>query len=188
MIDCFWLPPLEECTNLAAWKIYEEHIYNIFYSDFIGDTPYYGKKEVRIRHRPYINGKEESFYHVTCKDFFHDRERNPDIRRCERIRWVRKFIENECDTSKCDKCEGVLIWEETSIERQCNKRIHILLPEEKYLVVLENRESFYLLITAHYLDRYGEVEKKVDKYRKWLENRKRPASGTQSEAPSTTGR
>ena len=109
-----WLPELEYCDDLSQWAEYEEMIYDIFIDDFITDVPQFKGKDIKIREYPRIDGKEESFYHVTCKDYFKTMERNPDLRRCERIRWVRAFIENyNCDPKLCEDCEGVKVWCET---------------------------------------------------------------------------
>ena len=121
------------------WAKYEKMIYNIFIGDFITDVPQFKGKDIRIREYPRIDGKEESFYHVTCKDYFKTMERNPDLRRCERIRWVRAFIENyNCNPKLCEDCEGVKAWCETYKGR---RRIHFLLEEEKYMVVIEKRTN-----------------------------------------------
>lgn len=89
-------------------------------------------------------------------------ERNPDLRRCERIRWVRAFIENyNCDPKLCEDCEGVKVWCETY---KGKKRIHFLLVEEKYMVVIEKRPKYYQLITAFYFDYDNALEKKLKHY------------------------
>lgn len=161
-MDVCWLPELEYCDNLSQWAEYEEMIYDIFIDDFITDVPQFRDKDIKIREYPRIDGKEESFYHVTCKDYFKTMERNPDLRRCERIRWVRAFIENyNCDPTLCEDCEGVKVWCETY---KGKKRIHFLLVEEKYMVVIEKRPNYYQLITAFYFDYDNALEKKLKHY------------------------
>lgn len=160
-----WLPGLELYKNYSSWNEYEEALYSIFRKDFIESHPNYKSKRVKIRRHPIECGKEEAFFHVTCQDYQKDGNRAPDFRRCERIRWVRAFIEHyHCDSSLCETCDGVKIWEEPYHGK---KRVHILLLEERYMVVLEPRESYCLLITAFYFDHDHALAKKLKHYEKY---------------------
>ncbi len=162
MNNC-WLPPLE-CFNgnLCDWNIYQEKIYNIFKKDFIESFPYFQGLQVNIRKQPISYGKEEAFFHITCQDFSKDGHRNPDFRRCERIRWVRAFIENyQCNPNLCDSCDGIKVWKEPY---KNTERVHILLEEERYIVVIELRKKYCLLVTAFYLDQDHALQKKLNHY------------------------
>lgn len=162
MIGCEWIPDLELCCDLSHFKEYENHIYQIFRNDFIDSYPLFDAKRVKIRHEPIVFGKEEAFYHVTCQDYAKNRQRNPDLRRCERIRWVRSFIENyACDSSACDFCDGIKLWDE---KYKSNVRTHILLEEERYMVVVEKRPKYCLLITAFYFDQDHRLRKTLQRY------------------------
>jgi hypothetical protein len=71
-----------------------------------------------------------------------EEDRIPDFRRCERIRWARPLIEHDAEPD-------VLVWTEP---RGANDdRIHIYLPDERYLVVLADRGSYILPWTAFYI-------------------------------------
>lgn len=146
------------------WKEYENAIYEIFKNDFINTYPTFDNKRVKIRYHPIEFGKEEAFFHVTCQDYLKDGERAPDLRRCERIRWVRKFIENYDCRENCEPCDGVKVWYKPY---KNNQRVHILLEEEKYMVVVEKREKYCLLITAYYLDKEHTLRKKLSEYNKY---------------------
>ena len=81
------------------------------------------------------------------------------------MRWVRAFIENyNCDPSKCTGCDGIKIWEKPY---KNNQRIHLLFEEERYIVVLERRENYVLLITAFYIEQDHTLEKKVKEYHQY---------------------
>lgn len=170
MTKCPWLPPLEIYEPCCEWIQYENKIYEIFSRDFIETYPIYNNKQIKIRHYPMEFGKEEAFFHVTCQ-VYSNSNRDPDFRRCERIRWVRKFIENYTCCNKCDLCGGIKIWEKP-YKNTC--RVHFLLEEEKYMVVLEERLNYYLLITAFYIERNHTLRKKIKEYQKYNKNRKRP--------------
>ena len=162
MIDCVWLPELVLCDDLSKWTEYEQIIYSIFCQDFIETRPQYCGKPVYIRKHPIEQGKEEAFFHVTCQDYSKSGNRVPDLRRCERIRWVRSFIENyNCDSTQCPTCDGVKVWCE---QYKMYTRTHILLEEERYMVVVENRAEFNLLITAFYFDMDHKLEKALKRY------------------------
>ena len=111
-MECNWLPELVICENWAKFDEYDEIIYKIFKRDFIDSKPLYENKEVLIRKEPVVNNKEQVFFHVTSKDYNKDGERCPDPRRCERIKWIRRFIENDFCVDNCTVCEGLKIWEE----------------------------------------------------------------------------
>lgn len=155
-----WLPKLEYFEAYQnSPEIYLNALYLIFKTDFITGYPLFKGKQVTIRKHPMEFGKEEAFFHTTCQDYTKTQDRLPDFRRCERIRWVRAFIENyDCDSSLC---EGVKVWEEPYKNK---KRVHILLKEERYMVVLEPRESYCLLITAFYFDQDHALKKKLKHY------------------------
>lgn len=95
MNEICWLPELEYLAQYEnIWSIYESALYSIFKSDFIDSYPLYKNTRVNVKHYPIEYGKEEAFFHTTCKDYTGNGARVPDFRRCERIRWVRAFIEN----------------------------------------------------------------------------------------------
>ena len=157
-----WIPKQEPYEGYETWKDYEDLLYSIFKCDFIEDHPEFEGKRVAIRKEPIEYGKEEAFFHVTCQDYLKDGERVPDLRRCERIRWVRAFIENYgCDPSLCPECDGVKVWSEPY---KSTSRVHMLLEEERYMVVIERRGSYCLLITAFYFDQDHKLKKKLKHY------------------------
>ena len=48
-----------------------------------------------------------------------------------------------------------------------NQRIHLLFEEERYIVVLERRENYVLLITAFYIEYDHTLENKVKEYQEY---------------------
>lgn len=161
---CEHLPDLE-LFNGEDWVEYQERLYDIFKNDFLITQLKIDEKPLVIRKHPIEYGKEEAFFHVTCQDYLHNGERRPDIRRCERIRWVRKCVENYInDESSCNSCNDMKVWEKPY---KMYSRIHILFECERYLVVIERRQSYFLLITAFYFEREHEFQKRIKEYYKF---------------------
>ena len=168
-MDCKWLPDLIPCTDWTKFDEYEEKIYQIFKGDFIDTHPSFQGTPVKIRYQPYHNGREEAFFHITSQEYAHDGERLPDNKRCERIRWVRAFIENhECDDICPEPCDGVKVWYEMY---RNYRRYHLLLEEENYMVLIEKRQSYTLLITAYYFDHPHSMRKQLKKYNEFWKAR-----------------
>lgn len=165
-MKCKWLPELMVCENWAEFSSYEENIYQVFSHDFIETHPEFEHKPVKIRWHPIVDGREQAFFHVTSKEYTSDTERCPDPKRCERIRWIRAFIENyDCDPNQCDVyCSGIKVWDEPY---KMYTRVYILSEEEKYMVIVERRGTYNLLITAYYLDYPHALEKQLKKYRNY---------------------
>lgn len=144
---CFWLPELIEFDG-SNWESYQNNIYEIFLQDFVRTFPTYDQKRVQIRRHPTYHGKEESFFHITGGHDDPQVDRVPDLRRCERIKWPRKFIENYSCNCPID-CKDFKIWKKPY---KGNYRVNFLNEKEKYLVVIEVRKKYCLLITAFYLN------------------------------------
>lgn len=166
-LRCHWLPELILFENFKDWFTYEEHLYAIFKRDFLVTKPYYLGKPVKIRFHPKVCDKEQTFFHITSEDMTKDcidpNDRIPDFRRCERIAWPRSIIENyECPYD-CPGCEKVLIWEK---QYKMYRRVHMLLENFKYLIVLEKRENYCLFITAFYITEEHTLRKKKQEYEK----------------------
>ena len=166
MSDGCWLPELlllQDYDN--NWMPYENALYSVFKNDFILSCPTFEGQEVWIRRYPMEFDKENSFFHVTCKDFGKTGEREPDLRRCERIKWIRSFIENyNCDPSLCEGCDGIKVWKEPYKNRF---RVNLFFEEERFIVILEPRERYCSLVTAFYITYQHQIEKRLRKYEQY---------------------
>jgi len=137
-----WLPPLVVLADYDGdWKRYIEAVFADFFRDFIQSQPQFQGKWVRCRRDPIYDGKEAGFWHCVSEGRDED-ERTPDLRRCERIGWIRAVIEHADDSS-------VDVW---TSKKKRTLRIHLWY-DESYLVVLGIRKGYYQLITAHCTDR-----------------------------------
>lgn len=171
--DECWIPELIPCSNLAEWENYENSLYKIFIEDWVDSQPHFQQKPVYIRRDPKYEGREEGFWHLTCQDYSKKHNgiesRDPDLKRCERINWSRSFIENYPACTSClDKqnssCSGVLTWKALSGNKKC--RYKFFHEEERYLVVLEERENYFLLITAYFVENEWSFKSILREYNK----------------------
>lgn len=157
-----WLPILEPYDGFSDWVVYSDYLYSIFEDDFIYSQPKLQGKIVKVKKLPIYNNKYEAYFHLTCKDYkTGSKERNPDLRRCERIRWPRAFINNFSDTD-------LIKWK---VPYKNTFRINIMSKRERYIVILEEKDKYFLLITAFYYDYQHSFIKKLkeyDKYKKIL--------------------
>lgn len=158
-----WLPPINPYDFEIGYSLYEAELYKKYRRDFIDSQPTFESKIVKVRFHPKVGEYEESFIHFTCKNYDNIEQREPDFKRCERLHWIRKLIENyhckrTCPNSECD---GIKIWEEPY---KMYSRVHFLFEEERYLVILEKRETYNLLITAYYLEYDNALKKQLKHY------------------------
>ena len=138
-----WLPPLMEFNDYGGdWKVYLDAIYAAFRKDFVTSKPSFLGRRLGLKRYPEYDGKEATFWHMISEGSVEE-ERTPDFRRCERIRWPRPLIEHEAETE-------VLVWTESRASN--DDRIHIYLPDERYLVVLADRGNYILPWTAFYIE------------------------------------
>ena len=144
---CKWLPDLFDEPDWNNYYKYEERLYNLFKTQII-DTPLlFRNKPIKIRRIPMENNKEEAFYHCTCKNYTDIQNRSPDPERMIRLPWLSAIIQNyNCKEDCCD--EKPLLWRK--LAKSNNYRYHIYFND--YLVILEERADYVLLITAFYVE------------------------------------
>jgi len=93
------------------------------------------------------DGREAAFWHIIQRDSNTAKARVPDLRRCERIAWPRRIIEN---SSK----PVVSLWQTNRPRKGGSPDVRILLWIEHldYLVVLAKKKSVAVLVTAYCTD------------------------------------
>jgi len=128
------------------WRAYEEALYDIFLREIAGGGPRFQGLRVNCRRIPEAGGRWASFWHLVQEGRIED-DRMPDLRRCERIRWVRWVIE------RADSHPDIGRWQNTR-----GTEINSLLwYREEYLVVLAQRRDYWLLRTAYCTVQTGRV-------------------------------
>lgn len=131
------------------WNAYVDELYRIFSHDISSERLTFRGSRVGCRRVPVIHGKLGAFWHVVQEGRIED-ERTPDLRRCERIRWIGWVVEN------ADKHPEIDVWEEI----RDNKSDFLLWFREFYLVVLSQRRDFWLLKTAYCTVQSGRIAQK----------------------------
>ncbi len=131
-----WLPGLLEFSG--DWSSYVEEVYDAFSRDLLASPTRFRGRRVAVRRDPRDQGKEAGFWHAISEGP-EEQERTPDLRRCERVRWIRALIE-------CSDRKKVRIW---GVMRGSDRRVLIALKDFTYVVVLAVRKKYVLFITAY---------------------------------------
>ena len=148
-----WLPALITLDQHGGrWDTYEPAVYAVFKADFIDTVPFFRGMRIGLRRHPMYNNREWAFWHVVQEGDVEE-DRTPDLRRCERISWLRAIIDHAEDTR-------VLVWEN---ERRGKRRVLLWLESHDFLVILGPRNGEYaMLLTAYPTDR-GHTRRKLQK-------------------------
>lgn len=147
MIDVpSWLPALIRLEDFRGdWNKYIEYVFSVFYQDFIVSQPKFRGCWVRCRRDPMYDGKEAGFWHCTSEGTS-EQDRIPDLRRCERIAWVRAVLEHAGEP-------GVDCWSRRQM--QPNEVRWLSWFREEFIVVVAERVRtkdnfrYFQLITAY---------------------------------------
>lgn len=130
--------------NLAQ---YIKALYNIFKKDFIDNKPSFQGKPVDIIHEQFFQGKERSFWHIISSGQ-EDVTRELDSDRCSRLPWVRPFID---ENGSCDNYRFWIKW----FDKTKKDRYYIWCTAVNYMVILEDRNTHFKLITAYKVMNYN---------------------------------
>ncbi len=140
------------------WAAYETELHRIFIAEIARGGLIFRGERVNCRRLPEAAGRWASFWHLVQEGRVED-DRTPDLRRCERIRWVRWVIENAAKHAEID------MWQNTR-----GTEVNTLLwYREEYLVVLGQRQGYLLLRTAYCTDRsrrIAQLRKERDAFRR----------------------
>ena len=128
------------------WPAYEAELHRIFVAEIANGGVQYQGLRVGCRRHPEAARRWASFWHLVQEGSVED-DRLPDLRRCERIRWVRWVIENAVAHAEID------VWQNTR-GTQVNT---LLWFREEYLVVLGQSQGYWLLRTAYCTEKSGRI-------------------------------
>lgn len=149
-----WLPAM---VRVSPWTDRTfEVLYEIFERDFKATQPVYEGHCVWFFPET-EDGKEVIFWHLTHAKDRETGERLPDLRRCERLPWVRKMVDNS------RKLE-VLAWDYE--EADYTVRTYVWLRDHDFLVLMKKYpDGSRRLLTSFYV-RYPNYRRKLEKKHK----------------------
>ena len=139
------------------WDAYERKLHQIFLDEIANAGLEFRGVAVNCRRFPETAGRWALFWHLIQEGRVED-ERLPDIRRCERLRWIGWIITNATNHPEIDE------WRNRR-KKTCNT---LLWYREEYLVVLAQRRNYWLLKTAYYTNqprRIARLRLERDKFR-----------------------
>lgn len=147
MIDCKWLPDCYDYPDWNNFQQYEDGLYNLFREQVIEGDLSFRDKKIMIRRHPIENNKEEAFYHCTCKNYTKANNRQPDPERMVRLPWLVPLLLNyDCQEDCCN--DKPLKWRK--LDKSKHYRYYLYF--NYYLIILEDRPNYFLLITAFYVE------------------------------------
>lgn len=147
----------EQDRNICLQKIYDRDI-----KDYI--LTFRGKRIYPTKHENDSPTFATHFSHMTTKEFNDTDEngktikkRSFDIKRSERLHWVKPHIE------ETTKDNDIVVFS----HNYPKVRTYIWNKKEKYVVILEpQRRNAYYLLTAYYLDEKRGIKQMENNYKK----------------------
>ena len=160
-------PPELMTWDGSDWQGYEDEIYTVYLKTVAHAKLRFRGEPVKVQFRPESKQKGYGFWHLISEapdqSNRNEDDRVPDLRRCERVRWVAWCIENAN--------EPEFSWWEN--ERWNQPHVVIWAEAHDYAVILAKRIteegfSFYLLKTAYCLRSHNirKFTKERDAWRK----------------------
>lgn len=145
-------PDLMRLADHADWEAYEDALYAVYLQTVAHAGLRFKGDPVKVRYMPESKRKGYGFWHLISEapdqSNRAEEERIPDLRRCERVRWVAWCIQ-QANASAA----GFSWW-----ENQRGRETHVVIWAEAhdFAVVLAKRQTqqgprFYLLKTAYCL-------------------------------------
>lgn len=164
-----WLPELMLLSEYDGDpNAYLEALHDAFVEDFVVSKPKWLDKRVGLKRHPEYNGKSATFWHMITEGSS-EADRTLDMRRCERIRWPKHFME-EHDGLPPHKSKARLVW--WAEPRRGETRYLLALSDFSYVAVVADRGDFVLPWTAFYVEQEHRRRKFRRRYEEFWEARK----------------
>lgn len=142
-----FLPPM---INLdGSYEEIIERLYQIFRKDFIEDRAKHLGRNVTFNRiiDEFSQGKVEGFWHVITRDDATKSNRLIDYRRAERLSWAKTLMESPYHN------EIKFFFYDEGYSRK-GIRHYIWLVDYNYIVILQRKKSYYIWVTAFYVDHW----------------------------------
>lgn len=155
-----WPPSLVLFGDFGGdWEAYLDAIYDHFKQDFVDNKPVFQGRRLGLKRHPLTYDKEATFWHMIQEGGNED-DRIPDLRRCERICWIKPIIEGVGG-------DEIKVWWN---QRNSEKRICLWYEKENYLVVLADRGNYILPWTAYLVNQPHRQRKLQKEYEAYLKD------------------
>jgi hypothetical protein len=147
-----WLPAL---FKVNPWDHNTfDLLHEIFHRDFIFNQVHYRSYKVIQYSYEMVDGKERAFWKLTSREDKQVGDRLPDLRRSERLPWLKPMIENSNHSD-------ILTWEST--EGDGVVKIYVWLKDHDYVAIMKKpKRGALILLSAHWLE-YSNAKKKLMK-------------------------
>lgn len=153
------LPDIIELNHFGGnIDSYIDHLYDeVYIKSFYEHRIYFRGKPVLARAEPKEGGREYSFLHSTSNGK-NEANREYDLRRSERLHWVKPMIEG------ADVSTDVIVWQNVrrkKVKRKTRKSIHTNLfhTKECFLISLHEEKHCWRFISCYHV--YPEYKKNV---------------------------
>lgn len=128
------------------WAAYEAELNRVFMDEIARAGLVFRGEAVNCRRHAEVAGRWASYWHLVQEGRVED-DRMPDLRRCERLRWVPWVIQNAVAHLEIDE------WQNTR-----GTEVNTLLwYREEYLVILGQRNGYWLLRSAYCTQKRGRM-------------------------------
>ena len=128
------------------WPTYEAELNRIFMAEIARAGLVFQGEAVTCRRVQEVDGRWASYWHLVQEGRVED-DRTPDLRRCERLRWVPWVVQNAATHPEVD------VWQNTR-----GTEVNTLLwYREEYLVILGQRNGYWLLRSAYCTEKSGRI-------------------------------
>lgn len=128
------------------WSSYEDELNRVFMAEIARAGLVFRGAAVNCRRHDEVAGRWASYWHLVQEGRVEE-NRTPDLRRCERLRWVPWLIQNAVAHPEIDE------WQNTR-----GTEVNTLLWfREEYLVILGQRNGYWLLRSAYCTEKSGRI-------------------------------
>lgn len=142
--------------DINNWVEEYDSLFEDFKIEYIDAHLSFYNVPIQFKRNPKVNGRFNSFYHITTghdKPISTDEERIPDLQRIRKFYYPKILIENYNCKKGCEDCSGILHWFEKNDK---NIKAFIYFIDQKYIVILEYRKTetaeYFLFKTAYYVE------------------------------------
>ena len=153
---------------------YLDALYQTFLSDLVRSNLYWKTPATRIslRRQPIIEGRHAIFWHIVSGGSDIETEREHDEERCVRIGWIRPILEQ---FNQDFPDEQLVHWWISPDPRWRGRRYGLASDDYDYVVFIEERRDYALLISAYYVDRQRRRDRFRDEHDGFWEKQEPPA-------------